>query len=125
MLLFVFLYLFLNEVFHSIHIYLGAETPAARLLVLSQFIRHPNYNPDDLLVRDDIAVVVTSDVIQFNQLVGPACLPFRYYNQDFTGKTVELLGKSNYGDIHKNRYFFIYLKSICLKFYIYYHNSAI
>lgn len=62
------------------------------MLVVAKFIVHPLYDPNDQLARNDIAVIVTETPIQFNQLVGPCCLPFRYYSTTFSGQTVELLG---------------------------------
>lgn len=51
---------------------------------------HPYY--DEVTKQNDIAVVKTQQVIEFNLNVGPVCLPFRYASTSFTGATVTALG---------------------------------
>lgn len=68
----------------------GADTNASRLFVATEFNIHPLY--DDASLENDIAVVTVSDIINFSEEVGPACLPFQHQSDSFAGDYVDLLG---------------------------------
>ncbi|KAF5301217.1 hypothetical protein FQA39_LY10803 [Lamprigera yunnana] len=68
----------------------GADTASAALYLLDSFIEHPNYNNNTK--ENDVAIIKTEKTMLFGGDVGPACLPFRFSNYDFTGKTVTALG---------------------------------
>lgn len=70
----------------------GADTNSTKLLVISSLLMHPAYNPSDPAALNDIGIVTTSQTMEFNMQVGPACLPFRYYTETFGGQIGEFLG---------------------------------
>ncbi|XP_076672207.1 venom serine protease 34 [Andrena cerasifolii] len=68
----------------------GTDTNATVLHRVSQVQIHPNYVKT--LNLNDIAVVKTVGVIKFDNLVGPACLPFQHSADSFGGSIVTALG---------------------------------
>lgn len=53
----------------------GNETRYAALYRLARIYIHPEYTADG--DKNDIALIRTSRPMQFNEAVGPVCLPFR------------------------------------------------
>lgn len=70
----------------------GNATGTVDLLRAMNFILHKEYDPNDIKGVNDIALVKTERKISFNNVVGPACLPFRQTSNSFAGDTVEALG---------------------------------
>lgn len=68
----------------------GSDTSAARGYQIQSIIIHPQY--DASTYNNDIALVRTVTIIEFSGLVGPACLPFKYYGYSFAGDYVTYLG---------------------------------
>ncbi|XP_055625771.1 venom serine protease-like [Toxorhynchites rutilus septentrionalis] len=68
----------------------GTDTPHAKLMLISSFIVHSEYN--SVIKRNDIALVRTAVQIEFNAGVGRACLPFVFTGDDLAGADVEALG---------------------------------
>ncbi|XP_046387198.1 venom serine protease-like [Ischnura elegans] len=72
----------------------GSDTPSAKLYRISETVTHPDYVKQTM--ANDIAVVKVgtrdSEGIAFNDDVGPACLPFRFLTDTFTGDRVTALG---------------------------------
>jgi hypothetical protein len=69
----------------------GGNIDPSILMEISEIYIHPMYN--SLSVAHDLAIVETFKGIPFSSKVGPACLPFKYVNNDFVGSTVNVLGK--------------------------------
>lgn len=68
----------------------GDETNATKVFRVSKFIIHSQYSEEN---QDyDIAIVVIDGIIEFNQLVGLACLPFQHSPDTFAGNYVDILG---------------------------------
>lgn len=71
--------------------FLVASTSA--VMYLTDTIRpHPLYNMTTS--QNDICILRTQTLINFNANVGPVCLPFRYSTDSFLGDTVTLLGRT-------------------------------
>ncbi|CAG9864067.1 unnamed protein product [Phyllotreta striolata] len=68
----------------------GADTAAAQLYPVAWAKAHPSFNYN--LQINDIAIVKTSSSMRFSLEVGPACLPFSYAQESFTGEVVTYLG---------------------------------
>ncbi|XP_025411134.1 venom serine protease-like [Sipha flava] len=68
----------------------GGNIDPSILMEISEIYIHPMYN--SLSVAHDLAIVETFKGIPFSSKVGPACLPFKYVNNDFVGSTVNVLG---------------------------------
>ncbi|XP_044012217.1 venom serine protease 34-like isoform X1 [Aphidius gifuensis] len=66
------------------------ESSATRVYKIRQLVTHPNYDPRREI--NDIAIITIDGVIEFNQFVGPVCLPFQHYRDSFAGALVSLLG---------------------------------
>nr|ATU82461.1 venom S1 protease with CUB domain 8 [Lethocerus distinctifemur] len=56
----------------------GADTQATRLIRVTRFLIHPDY--DWKSYKNDLAIVEAAQSVAFNRQVGPACLPFREDN---------------------------------------------
>ncbi|KAM3956826.1 venom serine protease [Aphomia sociella] len=65
-------------------------SPATKGYRVSSITIHPGYSSSTF--SNDIAIITTQEDIQFGQLVGPACLPFKFVNNDMTGNKVTVLG---------------------------------
>ncbi|XP_065076539.1 venom serine protease-like isoform X1 [Ochlerotatus camptorhynchus] len=72
----------------------GAETPYAQAYIIAQFLSHPGFTTRP--VSNDIALIRTLQPIQFNEAVGPVCLPWKYRSENFDGAIVEACG---WGDL--------------------------
>ena len=73
---------------HDISI--GSDTSYSALYGVAQVTKHPSYNPSNS--QNDIAVVRSSTVIQYNAAVAPACLPFGYSATAFDNTMLEVPG---------------------------------
>lgn len=60
---------------------IGTVTYFAALYGASQWIIHSNYNPSTQI--NDIALLVTTNDIQYSRGVGPICLPYVYATETF------------------------------------------
>lgn len=68
-----------------------ATSTTAQLLVITNFIVHPQYiNSTN---QNDIAIIRTNTEIIYSAAVGPTCLPFKFTNSIFLEDTVIALGK--------------------------------
>ncbi|KAF7283055.1 hypothetical protein GWI33_001510 [Rhynchophorus ferrugineus] len=67
----------------------GADTDYTALYNVIAYEMHPRYNPSNQ--ANDIAIIQT-DRINFNDNVGPICLPFRYTYDTFQEEKVTMLG---------------------------------
>lgn len=76
-----------------LYIVIGAETNSTKLFRVEEIIVHAEFDFNSASSLYDIAVVKTERIIVFTMDVGPACLPFRYYEDSFTNQTVEILGE--------------------------------
>lgn len=66
------------------------DSPATKAYRVDRFTKHPQYSAN---TQDyDIAIIRVAEPIQFNERVGPVCLPFKYVNEDFYKKKVTVLG---------------------------------
>lgn len=72
----------------------GSDTPYAQAYIIAQFLSHPGFTTQP--VSNDIALIRTLQPIQFNEAVGPVCLPWKYRSNNFNGATVEACG---WGDL--------------------------
>ncbi|XP_055625772.1 venom serine protease-like [Toxorhynchites rutilus septentrionalis] len=68
----------------------GSDTPYARPYVLAQFLAHPGFS--NRPVSNDIALIRTLQRIQYNDGVGPVCLPWKFRANNFDGAVVEACG---------------------------------
>uniref|UniRef100_A0A0C9RIF5 SP34_0 protein n=1 Tax=Fopius arisanus TaxID=64838 RepID=A0A0C9RIF5_9HYME len=69
----------------------GDETTATVLHPIARIVLHPYWNPPTSY-DNDIAIITTERVIDFNAQVGPACLPFQRQYDTFSGNYVDVLG---------------------------------
>lgn len=69
---------------------IGTETAYTVLHLITTFLRHPSYNISTN--ANDISIITTATMINFNFGVGPACLPFKFKTTTFVGNTVVALG---------------------------------
>ncbi|XP_019539639.2 venom serine protease isoform X1 [Aedes albopictus] len=72
----------------------GSDTGYAQAYVIAQFLSHPGFTTQP--VSNDIALIRTYQPMQFNEGVGPVCLPWKYRGESFVGATVEACG---WGDL--------------------------
>ncbi|KXJ67974.1 hypothetical protein RP20_CCG006956 [Aedes albopictus] len=72
----------------------GSDTGYAQAYVIAQFLSHPGFTTQP--VSNDIALIRTYQPMQFNEGVGPVCLPWKYRGDSFVGATVEACG---WGDL--------------------------
>lgn len=81
----------------------GSETPYSALYTIASWILHEQYS--ETLQQHDIAVVFTTQTIQFNAGVGPACLPFRYKVANMDQQWLEVVGwgTTSFGGPTSNR----------------------
>uniref|UniRef100_A0A182PP22 Peptidase S1 domain-containing protein n=1 Tax=Anopheles epiroticus TaxID=199890 RepID=A0A182PP22_9DIPT len=68
----------------------GLDTPYSAIYNIEQIISHENYN--DQTRNNDIALLRTSNEIDFNRGVGPICLPFLYSTYSFADLSVDIAG---------------------------------
>ncbi|XP_053685056.1 venom serine protease-like, partial [Sabethes cyaneus] len=68
----------------------GTDSPYAKLMVISTFTIHTGYRAQPS--TNDIALVRTQEEIQFNNGVGPACLPWKWPTVTFDNMAVEAAG---------------------------------
>ncbi|XP_078037748.1 venom serine protease 34 [Augochlora pura] len=68
----------------------GYETNATKLYGVKRIILHPNYDSHRRI--NDVAILEVVEPIQFNDKVGPACLPFEHGDDSFGGELVQALG---------------------------------
>ncbi|XP_050312534.1 venom serine protease 34-like [Anthonomus grandis grandis] len=68
----------------------GSDTNYSAIYYVSAYEINPSYDSDTYSY--DIAIVQTKTEISFSTYVGPVCLPFRYYSNDFALESVTLLG---------------------------------
>lgn len=69
---------------------LGMDTAFSALYRVNAYEMSPDYDPSTY--QGDIALVQV-DKINFNENVGPICLPFRYSFNTFEGDNVTALGE--------------------------------
>ncbi|XP_062559127.1 venom serine protease-like [Armigeres subalbatus] len=72
----------------------GSDTSYARVYRISKLLTHPGFTSNP--VSNDIALIRTSQPMNFNEGVGPVCLPWKYRSESFDGATVEACG---WGDL--------------------------
>lgn len=82
--------------------FIGTDTDASALYRVASITSHPNFN--NFTLENDIAVVRTTEEIQFSSRVGPMCLPFRYSTETFEGLFVTALGALNVSNIKERIY---------------------
>ena len=68
----------------------GNETTYTVLIKIAEFINHPSYNQNSN--ENDIALIRTQNSMTFTKGVQAACLPFKYRQEPFIGKSVQALG---------------------------------
>lgn len=68
----------------------GSETPLTSLLRISTVLSHPNFNRNT--IANDIALIMTQNVMTFSRGVRAACLPFKYGSERFENKHVQAMG---------------------------------
>ncbi|XP_058835399.1 venom serine protease-like, partial [Topomyia yanbarensis] len=68
----------------------GTDSPFAALMVITTFTIHSGYRKQSFV--NDIALVRTREEIQFNNGVGPACLPWNWPTATFNNMVVEATG---------------------------------
>lgn len=68
----------------------GNDTNASRIFGVLNTLIHPNYVEQKNL--NDIALIEVRGEIQYNDRVGPACLPFQHSQDSFGGDRVTALG---------------------------------
>ncbi|XP_033225050.1 venom serine protease 34-like isoform X2 [Belonocnema kinseyi] len=64
----------------------------ASLFRIYNYVLHPSFSLTKRNSDFDIAIITVTDIIQFTNEVGPACLPFQHNHDSFSGSLVELLG---------------------------------
>ncbi|XP_046827166.1 venom serine protease-like [Vespa crabro] len=64
------------------------NTKTTRLYLIDDIIVHPNYRPK----LNDLAVIKLQKRLEYSMRIGPACLPFYYTWQNFTGTVVTAVG---------------------------------
>ncbi|KAL2723532.1 venom serine protease-like isoform X2 [Vespula maculifrons] len=64
------------------------DTKATQLYLIDDIIIHPNYK----LKLNDLAVIKLQKRLEYSMRIGPACLPFYYMQQNFTGAVVTAVG---------------------------------
>lgn len=83
----------------------SADTVYAALYKISAIIQHELYNANADSQNYDIALLKTESFIHYKRAVGPACLPYRFVNNDafFNGKIVDAAGwgSMEYGGIEQ------------------------
>lgn len=68
----------------------GNDTDATMIYGVESNITHPNYSPQTQM--NDISILKLKGKIQYNDKVGPACLPFQHSPDTFGGDRVKALG---------------------------------
>lgn len=54
------------------------ETMYTAIHEIEKYVKHEDYDEDDYLQNNDIALIKLKKTIAFNRAVGPACLPFQF-----------------------------------------------
>ncbi|KAL1115045.1 hypothetical protein AAG570_007076 [Ranatra chinensis] len=67
----------------------GKETNATRMEPVIELLLHPQFDPAK--IQNDLAIVKTAKRVDFNQRLGPVCLPFTH-PETFVGQKVTALG---------------------------------
>ncbi len=68
----------------------GSDSSYTKLIKLSEFIVHPQFNSKTN--ANDIALVKTITSLTFTKGVQPACLPFRFKKDSYVGRVVQAVG---------------------------------
>lgn len=74
------------------------ETTLAAIYKINKIIIHELYkpttssSPPSQTTTNDICLLKTATPIAFNSAVGPACLPFKYINNNFVNSILQLVG---------------------------------
>lgn len=68
----------------------GRDSPYTKLIRISEFLNHPQFNSDTN--ANDIALVKTITPMTFTKGVQPVCLPFRFTRESFIGRVVQAVG---------------------------------
>ncbi|XP_037946796.1 venom serine protease-like [Teleopsis dalmanni] len=68
------------------------ESAFAAQYNIQQIIQHPGYISNSAAVANDIALLVTSRIIEWSRGVGPVCLPYRQSAESFTYLYVNVAG---------------------------------
>ncbi|XP_059473349.1 venom serine protease-like [Neocloeon triangulifer] len=71
----------------------GTDTNKAAVFRIQRFIAFPQYNT--VTQKNDIAIIETIRDMPFNVAVSPACLPFRFEEEEFVNEDVIVLGWGN------------------------------
>lgn len=68
----------------------GSESAYTKLLRIASFIVHEKF--DDASSMHDIALLQPRESFVFSRGIQAACLPFRYRNENFIGRSVKAVG---------------------------------
>lgn len=68
----------------------GSESPYTQLLRIASFKIHENFDENDNF--NDIGIIRTREFIAFSRGIQPACLPFKFRDEKFIGKSVKAVG---------------------------------
>lgn len=66
------------------------DSPATKAYRVASFRIHPAFSQSNY--DYDIAIIRVTDPIEFNDRVGPVCLPFKFAQNNFNGSKVTILG---------------------------------
>lgn len=84
------------DVYDNVMLYVGghdladASNPYTIVYRVSMLVPHPFYTEPPF--TNDVGLVRTANPIQFNQFVGPVCLPWKFRESTFTNESVEASG---------------------------------
>jgi secreted trypsin-like serine protease len=70
---------------------------------ISEIIIHPEWNTDDKIYQADIAIVVLSDAIEFNNFIRPVCLPQKSYDEVVGSGQIVGWGQSSHTERHATK----------------------
>jgi hypothetical protein len=68
----------------------GSESPYTQLLRIASFKIHEKF--DEKNNSNDIGIIRTREPMKFSVGIQPACLPFKFRNEKFIGRSVKALG---------------------------------
>lgn len=79
------------------------DTPYTKIYNIQSIMLHENFESNTK--RNDIALLLTTTPMEWNNGVGPACLPFNYNSPSFTGTQVDVpgWGTMSFGGIQTSR----------------------